>query len=573
MDKNTPFVGNVLQNPKYKDELKNTSSANTVIESAAHNDRIIRFNAKQGHGYAAEQANDIIDRIHGKTTKIVGDDNAKDGPDRVVDGVQIQTKYCSNARASIEAAFRNDTYRYIDKNSGEPMQVEVPKDQYEEAVEIMRKKIIEGKVPGAKPEDAEKLVRKGNVDYQTACNIAKAGTIDSLLFDAAHGMVIATSAMGITATIAFAKAIWDGEDLEKAVDIAMYSGLKAGGIGFATSVLSAQLSRTSLSKVLIGPSIQVVRLLPSSVRTTLVTTLRGGALYGGAATNNLAKLLRNNLIVDAAFLLVMSANDITECFRGRISGQQLFKNLVTIAGGLAGAKAGAMVGGKIGGKIGSIIPLPGSTAVGILVGGAVGAAVGTEAAHGVAGCFIEDDAVKMVAIINDRIVPLVQNFVLNEEELNIVLEELEAELRQGRLLDMFQSNDREAFADEMLTNIIKNVTRWRARIILPMNDELIKGLGRVLELAQDEKNLQEHFAKKKVDTVAIGRNLLGKEISKRAADKAWYVTKQMNIISTQQEMCLKDMSSNESDYALSRSQSTEELAKYKQELKLIMEEV
>lgn len=569
MDKNTPFVGNVLQNPKYKDELKNTSSANTVIESAAHNDRIIRFNAKQGHGYAAEQANDIIDRIHGKTTKIVGDDNAKDGADRVVDGVQIQTKYCNNARASIEAAFRNDTYRYIDKNSGKPMQVEVPKDQYEEAVEIMRKKIIEGKVPRAKPEDAEKLVRKGNVDYQTACNIAKAGTIDSLLFDAAHGMVIATSAMGITATIAFAKAIWDGEDLEKAVDIAMYSGLKAGGIGFATSVLSAQITRTSLSKVLIGPSIQVVRLLPSSVRTTLVTTLRGGVLYGGAATNNLAKLLRNNLIVEAAILFVMSANDITEYFRGRISGQQLFKNMVTITGGLTGG----LVGSYVGGIIGSALPIPFGGEIGKAVGGAVGAAVGTEAAHGVAGCFIEDDAVKMVAIINDRIVPLVQNFVLNEEELNIVLEELEAELRLGRLLDMFQSNDREAFADEMLTNIIKNVTRWRARIILPMNDELIKGLGRILELAQDEKNLQEHFAKKKVDTVAIGRKLLGQEISKRAADKAWYVTKQMNIVSTQQEMCLKNMSSNESAYALSRSQSTKELAKYKQELKLIMEEV
>ena len=94
-----------------------------------------------------------------------------------------------------------------------------------------------------------------------------------------------------------------------------------------------------------------------------------------------------------------------------------------------------------------------------------------------------------------------------------------------------------------------------------------------MELAQDEKNLQEHFAKKKVDTVAIGRNLLGQEISKRAADKAWYVTKQMNIVSTQQEMCLKNMSSNESDYALSRSRSIEELTKYKQELKLIMEEV
>ena len=43
----------------------------------------------------------------GKDAKIVGGDNAKDGPDRMVNGVNIQTKYCHDAASSVQAAFEN----------------------------------------------------------------------------------------------------------------------------------------------------------------------------------------------------------------------------------------------------------------------------------------------------------------------------------------------------------------------------------------------------------------------------------------------------------------------------------
>ena len=39
--------------------------------------------------------------------------------------------------------------------------------------------------------EAENLVRKGNVTYAQAKNIAKAGTIDSLKYDAANGVITA----------------------------------------------------------------------------------------------------------------------------------------------------------------------------------------------------------------------------------------------------------------------------------------------------------------------------------------------------------------------------------------------
>lgn len=63
--------------------------------------------------------------------------------------------------------------------------LEVPRDQYETCVELTRDRIAKGKVPGfSNPEDAKKIVKQGTVTYRQARNIARAGNIDSLKFDA-----------------------------------------------------------------------------------------------------------------------------------------------------------------------------------------------------------------------------------------------------------------------------------------------------------------------------------------------------------------------------------------------------
>ena len=51
-----------------------------------------KFHANRGHGFAAERVNHLYDKITGHDAKIVGDDNAKNGADRLVDGVQIQDR-------------------------------------------------------------------------------------------------------------------------------------------------------------------------------------------------------------------------------------------------------------------------------------------------------------------------------------------------------------------------------------------------------------------------------------------------------------------------------------------------
>ena len=568
-DKESQQRGNILQSTKYQDGR--ALDEYTAVENAAHSDRLVRFNARQGHGYAAEQANHLIDRIHGRDARILGDDNAKAGPDRMVNGQLIQTKYCANARASVDAAFRSGQYRYLDAN-GNPMQIEVPSDQYQDAVQIMRKRITEGKVPGVSdPDAAEKLVRKGSVDYKTACSIAKAGTIDSLVFDAVNGAVIASSAAGISALITFAKSVWDGESVEKSVDLAMYHGLQTGGMAFAGSVLTAQLTRTGLNNVLAAPSIEVVRMLPSPVRKALLSVMRDGAvIYENAATKSLAKLIRSNIIANGALVLVLSASDISDFFRGRISGKQLFKNLLTVAGGIGGGCVGALGGTAVAGVLG-IATGPAGAAV-ILLGGIAGGTIGGDRARTVANQFAEDDAEEMVRILYERIVPLAQEYLLSQEELDLVLAELQMLLAGDKLLEMYASEDRAQFADTLLTDVIQRTIRWRVRIRVPDDGSFAEGMGRVLALSEDTSRLQQHLARKQVDTVALGRELLGREVSKYAAGKAWYITKQMNAVSVQQEQSLRRMGAAEQDFARSRQQSDDAIAAYRAEITMILEE-
>lgn len=560
-------MGNILNDPKYKNkQTVDYASYQGAVENAAHASTIVRFNGKQGHGFAAERANQLIDKMKGKDAVILGDDNAKNGPDRMVDGTLIQTKYCKTAADSVNAAFHSGKYRYIDAN-GNAMQIEVPKDQYEEALIHMRRRIAKGQVPGVTDvNDAEKLVRRGNVDYKTACRIAKAGNIDSLMYDAANGTVVAAGAFGISGAITFAKSVWDGESIDKAIDSAVCAGLQSGGMVFASSVLAAQLTRTSINEVILAPSVEIVKLLPSSVRHSLVNSMRDGAvIYGNAATKNLAKIMRNNAIAAGAMLVVMSAGDISNYFRGRMSAKQLFKNVTTLAVGMGGSYAGGAIGGKIGATLGP----PGAVA-GMVIGGIVGGAVSGQGANKVLSNFVEDDVTKMLNILNQELVPLVEEYLIGEDELDIIIEELKLALVHEKLLQMYASNDRNAFARELLTEKINDVIKWRVRIAIPSDKDFIPRMGHMIEMSSKEGALQSYFASGKVDGQQVGKQLLGKEISEHAGKKAWYVTRQMNTISMQQEEVLRTASKDEAAFKARNAKDKEELDKLKNEFENLL---
>lgn len=516
-------------------------------ETIAHNDKLLRFNGRQGHGYAAEQGNNLYDTINGRNAEILGDDNAKNGPDRMVDGQLIQTKYCQNANASVNSGFKNGKYRYLDSN-GNPMQLEVPSDQYDEAIRIMEEKIRKGQVPGCKnPKDASKIIRKGNITLKQAINIAKAGTVESLVFDAVHGAVIGLSAAGISSTIVLARALWNGEDLDTALDIAMYSGIQAGGITFVTSVISSQITKTGVSNLLIKPSNELVKLLPSIVRKQLLAAIREGApIYGAAASKNLAKLLRGNFITQVVTVLVLSSNDIFHYAQGKISGKQLFKEVTTLVSGLIG-------GGVVGVLLAPLGP------VGVIIGSIIGTGLSSEAIRRLLNQFIEDDAVKLIELVNRRLTILANDYLLSKCELDLVVEVLRGCLVYSKLLEMYASKDRIIFADELVEKCITSVIIWRTNILIPDQVSLTKSISRVLMKIENRNFSIDFIAKSNAQEIA--KKILNRDVSKVAAMKGIYVATQSNIIRNQKELMLYKIQNRRKTFSTELEIINEELKK------------
>lgn len=448
----------------------NISNANTLYGEA-------KLNGARGHGFAAERANHLNDLLHGRNAILKGDDFVKNGADRIVDGVNIQSKYCNSGSKCISECFENGRFRYVNPN-GAPMQIEVPSDKYDDAVKAMKERIRRGQIPGvSNPEKAKDIVRKGAFTYEQAKNIAKAGTIESLAYDATNGIIVGATTFGISATINFAVSIWNGESFDIALEKATFTGLRIGGTAFASAILVGQLEKAGMHTVLMGTSQNIVKLIGPKASATLVNIFResGTNIYGAAAMNNAAKLFRSNVITNVAAVVVTTAPDVINIFRGRISGKQLFKNLVkngaSVGGGAAGFAAGAAMG--------SVVPGIG-TFVGGLVGAFVGGTIGNKAASK-ATSFIEDDAVEMIRIIEDNFKDLAIDYLLNKKEVENIVVSLGKKLSGNMLKDMFASDNKNLFAKNLLKPIVEFEVRKRKKIYLPTSEQKVRSLKMVLE--------------------------------------------------------------------------------------------
>jgi hypothetical protein len=429
-----------------------------------------KFAYPTGHGFAAERGNNLYDQMHGLNAKVVGDNNVKNGPDRiVVEGTEhtlIQTKYYKTASGTIGACFdENGIFRYVDKNN-KPMKIEVPSNQYESSINLMKTKIQEGKVPGVTdPEMAYDIVKKGSLSYEQAVNLAKPMNIESLKYDAKTGAVSAASAFGISAVITYAVNRHYGVERKDAVKYAAVSGIQTGGIVFATSVVAAQLAKGGLNQALTPISYAIVDSLGERGIQILASTAPGAT---GSARTVAAGVVRNNLITGTVTVVVLSIPQVVDLFRGRISGAQLTKNVATITGGVAGGVAGSLGGAALGSAI-----APGAgTIVGGIIGGIVGgtgAGLGTNA---IIDHFTESDGEKMAKILEEEFAVLAEEYLLTQDEADDISKSVSAALDGNTVKDMYASSNRNKFARELMTPIIEERIAKRAHIDLPTEDEM-----------------------------------------------------------------------------------------------------
>lgn len=452
---------------------------------------------KTGHGWAAERGNNLIDNlkgfIKGQHSTVVGDNNYKNGADRItysVNGTQqlIQTKYYSTASRSISACFDENGFRYIDHVENVPMAIEVPADQYEAAVGYIKNRIVNGdfKEYGYDITDGDRaveIVKKGNLTYQQAKHIAKAGTVESILYDSAHACVTAGTAMGISAAVDFAINLWNGEPVEAAIKDSIYQGLKAGGTSFIISVFSSQLAKTGLNTAMIHGSKVIVHALGPKVSAAIVNAFRpaGNAIYGAAAMQSAAKLLRGNVITSAVTFVVLSAGDVADIIQGRISWKQLAKNVSTTAVGITGGMLGYLGGAAVGTAI-----MPGAgTVVGLIFAVAAGWGA-NEGAKALADMIAEDDADEMIRIIENQFSEIASEYFLNEDEVNQSVENLQGLLTAEMLKQMYQYHDHDAFARQLIEMAIDPVVSHREYVELPSEEEYSNYLTEVLETIYED---------------------------------------------------------------------------------------
>lgn len=471
-------------------------ATSTTVADHLTNTQIGKFSSPGGTGFAAEDANSLNDKFQGKRVNQVGTDNAKDGADRIVDGVHVQTKYFESAARTVRDAFGADgNYRY-----GNTL-LEVPSDQYDEAVQLMRKHIEEGNVPGfTNPDQAGDLVKKGSVTYKQARNIARAGNVDSLKYDAKNSAVTSGYAFAIGFVISYAKSTWDGENTRTALDMAVKTGLQTAATSFISSVVAAQLLRTQMARqgtvffregLRHAAKTKVGRVTIQKIASASL----GKVVSGGAAVNHVAKLLRSNVITGVVTTTVLTLPDVYRAaLKNNTSWAQVSKNLLVNASGVAAGTAGWMGGAVAGAALGSAVPILG-TFVGAATGGVVGAVAagwgGSTAGKYLLDHLIEDDAKKMLEIVQEGLVLIADDYLMTQAEFDAFSDRVSRKLTTDLLREMYAQENRQKFVADKFEAYCEELVRTRPPVAAPSEQVVRQFINEMIAKANEEAAIEE----------------------------------------------------------------------------------
>ena len=441
-----------------------------------------RVNSKHGHGEMAEESLTLLDKIQGKDAEVVGRTNEKNGADRIVNGVEIQTKYYKTGKRCINACFDKTTgkFRYIN-SKGEPMMVEVPKDKYAEAINEFRNRIVEGKVPGVtNPNDASKYIKKGQLTYKQALKLCRPGTIESLTYDIATGAINCSFTFGISFLATYIFAYSKSENKKEAFNSAFLTAFQVFGLSFFAHILTQQIARTTLTKHLIPFSNYIVQQMGYKSVQTIVNAIRSmagkSAISGATAMKQLSKILRSNTVTTTFTFMVFSIPDTYNIFRKRISSAQYTKNMLSLIGTMATASAGtSLVATKIGAMAGTTISPGIGTLIGIS-GGVVGGLIGGKVIKMLGDHIKEDDSIILSRLYNGIVVNMIYEYMLTESEVDMLIEKFNA-IKPKEFKELFVRVQVVDKQEELIENFVKHcfeeIVKNRAKIPLPKTEDLV----------------------------------------------------------------------------------------------------
>ncbi len=301
---------------------------------------------------------------------------------------------------------------------------------------------------------------------------------------------------GISFAVDFAWRTWNGDDPKQAIRGAIRSGIDAGNQALIIGVLSAQALRTPVAAagavVLRGGvrSVAATDLGRDLVQCIAAGSL-GKAVYGAAAVNHVAKLLRSNAITSVVSLAVVTAPDVYRAaIAGDISWSQVAKNMAINGAGIAAGAGGWFAGVAAGAAIGSAVPIIGTAIGGVIggiCGGMMGGAAGVGGARMVLDPFIQDDSDRMIALLQDAIGALASDYLLSEHEVAELMTEVRRTVSDSWLRDMYQKGssggsdvDRRQFAYDSFEEACRRIVRRRSKVCLPDPDQVLSAVSDAL---------------------------------------------------------------------------------------------
>jgi len=316
------------------------------------------------------------------------------------------------------------------------------------------------------PNAAYGIVRKGKLTYNQALNLAKAGTVESITFDAATGAINCLSAFGISSVVAFAQTLWITKDPRKAAKSALITGIQVYGLTFVSGIIASQISRTGVANVIRPFAEEVSSSIGPKATTEIINAFRAlagkKAIYGSAAQKSFTKFLGSTAMTQGVMLLVFSVPDTYRALSGKISSAQYFKNMTSLILSFGGSVAfSALAGGTIGKVAGEKVNKKVGTAIGMAVGiggGALGGAIGKAAGN----LLHEDDAIITARLFNAVLINMFIDNMLTPSEQDAVIQALDnvgkplRELQQKLIKSDRQEAEVKVFLEPIIMSAIAN---------------------------------------------------------------------------------------------------------------------
>ena len=231
-------------------------------------------------------------------------------------------------------------------------------------------------------------------------------------------------------------------------------------------MIASQLAKTGLKTALQPSTEAIAKSLGNGVSTAILNAFgeNTSALTASQITAHVANILQNQIITSGVIVVALSVGDIMDLFHGRITKEKLLKNLVVTVASVAGTTAGGIAGGAVGSTL-----LPGvGTAVGTFVGGMAGGAASSYVSNALLSIIYAGDAQQMYDIIS----ALSNDYLISEAEGKAITEKLQNSLSGDTLKEMYSSEDREAFAVNLMEPLFEEEVQTRAKIALPTEDDV-----------------------------------------------------------------------------------------------------